>query len=99
MGATSARRPVLRLIQGALDEPVEWSWFCGHCAASSPGGEPPLPFARVCNSCGVVVLLETRADVVPGRQDAFLVIDAALSVQAMSRRAEALLGLAGAMTV
>jgi hypothetical protein len=35
--------------------------------------------------------METRADVVPDRQDAFLVIDAALSVQAMSRRAEALL--------
>jgi hypothetical protein len=35
--------------------------------------------------------METRADVVPDRQDAFLVIDAALSVQAMSGRAEALL--------
>jgi hypothetical protein len=38
------------------------------------------------------VLTEARADLVPGRQDAFLVIDAALSIQAMSRRAEVLLG-------
>jgi hypothetical protein len=47
----------------------------------------------VCKSCGLGRLIETRADVVPGRQDAFLVIDAGLWVQAMSRRAEALLGV------
>jgi hypothetical protein len=99
MEATPARRPVLRLIQGALDEPVEWSWFCGHCAAPSPGGEPPAPFARVCSTCGLGLLIETRADVIPGRQDAFLVIDAALSVQAMSRRAVALLGVDEARAV
>jgi hypothetical protein len=89
----SARKPVLRLIEGGLDEPVEWSWFCSHCAAPSPGGEPPTPLARVCKSCGLGLLTEARADLVPGRQDAFLVIDAALSIQAVSRRAEVLLGV------
>jgi hypothetical protein len=43
--------------------------------------------------------MEARADVIPGRQDAFLVIDAALSVQAMSRRAEALLGVSEQLAV
>jgi hypothetical protein len=47
----------------------------------------------VCPSCGLGLLLETRRDVVPGSADAFVVIDSALLVQAMSRRAEGLLGM------
>jgi hypothetical protein len=46
----------------------------------------------VCRSCGLGLLLETPSTAVPGPQDAFLVVDSALLVQAMSRRAEALLG-------
>jgi hypothetical protein len=38
-------------------------------------------------------MLETRADCVPGHRDAFLVIDSSLLVQAMSTRAETLLGV------
>lgn len=49
--------------------------------------------ARVCRSCGLGVMLETRIDVAPTSRDAFLVIDSALLVQAMSKRAETLLGV------
>jgi PAS domain-containing protein len=85
-------RPALRLVETSEAQPaVEWSWFCGHCAA--PQGDAPPPHARVCPSCGLGLLLETRRDVVPGRQDAFLVIDSALLVQAVSRRAQTLLGV------
>jgi hypothetical protein len=87
----SQNRPALRLVPGALDVPDEWGWFCGHCAAPSPGGEPPAPVARVCRSCGLGLLLEARVDVLPTAQDAFIVVDARLLVQAMSRRAEQLL--------
>jgi hypothetical protein len=38
-------------------------------------------------------LLETRADALPNRGSAFLVVDAALLVQAMSRRAEQVLAM------
>jgi PAS domain-containing protein len=38
-------------------------------------------------------MLETRQDIVPTNRDAFLVIDSSLLVQAMSRRAETLLGV------
>jgi PAS domain-containing protein len=38
-------------------------------------------------------MLETRRDAVPTRGDAFLVIDSSLLVQAMSERAESLLGV------
>ncbi len=38
-------------------------------------------------------MLETRRDIVPSHRDAFLVIDSSLLVQAMSWRAETLLGV------
>ena len=83
----------MRLVQGARVQTVEWSWFCGHCAAPAPGDAPPPPTARVCRACGLGLLLETRSDVLPSDRDAFLVIDSALAVQAMSRRAQSLLAL------
>jgi hypothetical protein len=85
-------RPALRLVEGGLDPNVEHRWFCGHCAAPSPAGAPP-PTARVCTSCGLGLLLETREDAVPGEDDAFLVVDSTLLVQAMSKRAESFLGM------
>jgi PAS domain-containing protein len=39
------------------------------------------------------LLLETRSDAAPGSDDAFLVIDSRLTVQAVSRDAERLLGI------
>jgi PAS domain-containing protein len=87
------QRPVLRLVEGGLDTTAEWVWFCGHCAAPSPGGTPPPPSARVCGECGLGLLLEARDDAVPTARDAFLVVDCALLVQAMSREAQALLGV------
>ncbi len=94
-------RPALRLVRGADVAPaeVEWTWFCGHCAAPSPSSSPPPPTARVCTSCGLGLLLETRADTAPNPRDAFLVIDTSLLVQAMSRRAQALLELTEAEAV
>jgi PAS domain-containing protein len=52
-----------------------------------------VPSARVCQSCGLGLLLEARTDVVPTEREAFLVIDSSLLVQAMSRRAQVLLAL------
>ena len=94
-------RPALRLVEGPQIAPaeVEWTWFCGHCAAPSPSDEPPAPTARVCTLCGLGLLLETRRDTAPTPDDAFLVIDHALLVQAMSRRAQVLLGLTEAEAI
>lgn len=87
-------RPALRLVEGGLDDSqTTWLWFCGHCAAPSPSGSAPPPNARVCSSCGLGLLLEARQDVVPDARDAFLVVDSALLVQAMSREAQSLLGV------
>jgi hypothetical protein len=86
-------RPALSLVERHLDQAVDWAWFCGHCAAPSPGGVAPAANRRVCGTCGLGVLLATRPDARPGRHDAFLVIDSRLTVQAMSRRAERFLAL------
>ncbi len=53
----------------------------------------------MCPSCGLGLLLETRRDTAPAPRDAFLVIDSAMLVQAMSRRAQALLDLSEAEAV
>ena len=96
---TPSTRPALRLVEGPSPAELDWSWFCGHCAAPPPNGEPPAPTARVCASCGLGLLLEARADVVPNGTEPFLVVDSQLRVQAVSRRAETLLGLEEALAV
>lgn len=53
----------------------------------------PPPSARVCRSCGLGLLLEAREDTIPSAREAFLVIDSALLVQAMSREAQTLLAM------
>ena len=59
----------------------------------------PAPTARVCTSCGLGLLLEAREDAIPDSRDAFLVVDSALLVQAMSREAQSLLDLSEEMAV
>lgn len=91
--------PQLRLVESQSVVEAEWTWFCGHCAAPAPNGDPPAPNARVCPSCSLGLLLESRSDVVPTSRDAFLVVDSSLLVQGVSRRAEGMLDVAEALTV
>jgi hypothetical protein len=88
-----SQRPALRLVQSTTEPAVEYAWFCGHCAAPSISHGPPPPHARVCGSCGLGLLLETRADVAPNPDDSFLVVDSQLLVQAVSVNAERILGV------
>jgi hypothetical protein len=83
--------PALRVIPGALELDSGWSWFCGHCAAAP--SEEVSPLARVCPSCGMGLLLETRTEAAPDCDDAFLVVDSRMTVQALSSRAGELLNL------
>jgi hypothetical protein len=92
-------RPQLRLVESPSVVEAEWTWFCGHCAAPAPNGDPPAPNARVCQSCNLGLMLESRNDVIPTSRDAFLVVDSTLLVQGVSRKAETLLDVAEALTV
>jgi hypothetical protein len=89
----------LRLVHSAPAAEERPGWFCGHCAAGAPGGIAPAPTARVCETCGLGLLLETRADGLPEPGDAFLVVDSSLRVQALSNRAERLLEMSEAEAV
>jgi ribosomal protein S27AE len=90
IAATNPRGP-LRLVHSSPVRVHEPSWFCGKCAAPTRDGQAPAPNARVCPQCGLGLLLETRSDARPLPSDAFIVVDATLSVQAVSERAEQLL--------
>jgi hypothetical protein len=79
--------PHLRLVP-AVAAPKPQKTFCGHC-----GAEPePDVHGRVCESCGLGVLLTANADAAPRPDDPFMVVDGSLCVCAVSRVAEELLG-------
>jgi hypothetical protein len=78
----------LRLVP-AVAEPQPQRTFCGHC-----GAEPESELhGRVCESCGLGVLLTANADAAPRPGDPFMIVDGSLCVCALSQVAEELLGV------
>lgn len=84
----------LRLLEPEIETS---SWFCGHCGFSTAGTDTPA--SRVCTECESGLMLQTSADAAPSADDAFLVIDSSLTVQALSRHAETALGVPEANAV
>jgi hypothetical protein len=87
MTIAATRRPVLRLLEPDAETS---SWFCGHCGAPAQDAEPTT---RVCPECAAGLLVATRRDALPARDDAFLIVDSSLAVQALSEHAEYALGV------
>jgi hypothetical protein len=85
-------RPALHLVAPLEQEaPAPLVAFCSHCG-TRPAQAPALASSsRVCGSCGLGLILESRADVAPNAGDAFLVLDHSLAVCAVSEAAERLL--------
>jgi PAS domain-containing protein len=67
--------------------------FCGHCGREPEEDRELESRSRVCERCGMGLLLRASADAAPAPADPFLVIDGSLTVCAMSRQAEKLLGV------
>jgi hypothetical protein len=88
MEATAVGRTTLTLVKEPT-EPEPLVSFCSHCADRVP---TPAVAARVCPKCGLGVMLEADAELAPREAAAFLVLDGAMSVCAVSRAAETLLG-------
>jgi len=78
-------QPATRALEGERSRQEETVWFCGHCAAR-PAGAPPR--SRVCARCGLGLLLAASAEMAPAPGSAFLVLDEALSICAVSEGAE-----------
>ena len=87
-------RPVLRLVSTPVEQEAlaPLVSFCSHCGTHPAPEEAPAP-SRVCAICGLGLILESRADVAPDTDDAFLVLDRSLAVCAVSRAAEQLLAI------
>ena len=87
-------RPALRLVVAPELEPAAPSVpFCSHCGSrpSASGNVANAAISRVCGDCSLGLILEAAEHVAPHAGDAFLVLDRALSVCAVSASAERLL--------
>lgn len=80
----------LRLVPGT-EEARPRRLFCGHCAAPPENGTPSA--TRVCDRCGLGLVLDAPPDTAPTPKDAFMVVDSGMSIRALSKRAERLLGV------
>jgi hypothetical protein len=63
--------------------------FCAHCGTQPEQGKTTS--SRICSQCGLGLVLRARGDTAPQSDEAFLVVDGALAVCAVSREAEVLL--------
>jgi hypothetical protein len=65
---------------------------CGEPAESPPRAESPLSRARVCNACGMGVLLSCTREALPGARAAFVIATVDLKINAVSLGAEEIFG-------
>src|SRR3954447_1246476 len=87
----AAKQSPLRIVRkDGPSEPLRI--FCGHCGRTpDPGSDARA--SRVCSKCGMGLLLQAPASTAPSNDDPFLVVDGALTICAVSRQAERLLGV------
>jgi hypothetical protein len=83
-------RPQLIAIPGYADRQADVH-FCGHCAHAAVAGADPV--SRVCGRCGLGLLIGAPPQLAPGPENAFMLVDSALSVCGISAQAEELLGV------
>lgn len=81
---------ILRAVEAAE---ADRRTFCGYCG-KRPADDRAAPASRVCADCGLGLLLTADVGLAPAADDAFLVVDAGLTVRALSQGAERLLHLA-----
>ena len=88
-----SQRPFLKLVT-APAEVRPGRLFCGHCAREPAATPQSMNGSRVCEHCGLGLLLEAGTDMAPTPADPFLVVDAGQYICAVSKAGEKLLGAA-----
>jgi len=77
-------------------EPASKKRFCSRCgepAVDPPANDPPPAYEqRVCDVCGMGVLLRCAADALPGANASFLIVTRKLEIAALSESAETMFG-------
>jgi hypothetical protein len=84
-------RALLAVVPDVAIEPSVTALFCSHCGTRAAWVTMEDVPSRVCQDCGLGLLLESSADVAPDAGAAFIVLDSSLSVCAVSDGAEKLL--------
>ena len=73
--------------------------FCSRCGGpDNPLAGRPEHSRRVCDRCGMGVMLTSAGDALPGPGAAFMVVTAELAVSAVSRSGDKLFGEEGELT-
>ena len=92
MGGPRQGRPMLALVPELSREPAPIVAFCGHCGARPAGSTVQEASSRVCGELRPrAAPLQASADAAPVAGGAFIVLDSAMAVCAVSRAAEDLL--------
>ena len=78
-GQFSRGRAALAVVPTQKPAQGPTTWFCSNCGVQPDDGADQQR-SRVCESCGLGVLLETRADAAPHDGGAFMVLDRTLAV-------------------
>lgn len=93
MSAQHPHGPELAAVSQTAPRPAAPSVsFCSHCGMR-PEAAAGTRGSRVCEQCGLGLLLQAAADVAPEAGQPFVVIDGSLSVCAVSEAAERLLAM------
>jgi PAS domain-containing protein len=87
-----SQRPALFVVPRVEPDTGPDVTFCSHCGERPGWSRLDQAPSRVCEQCGLGLLLEAAADAAPYPGEAFMVLDGSLSVCAVSGAAERLLG-------
>lgn len=82
-------------VPAVLPQRVEHTRFCSRCAATAEETEPQLltyGFDRVCDHCGMGVMLSAPSAALPAAGGAFVVVTRDGRISAVSEAAERLIG-------
>ena len=88
----SPQSAILRAIEPDAPRRQTFCGYCGHRPENQGEGAGESQ-SRVCTECELGLLLTTDEALSPARKDAFLVVDAGLSIRALSTAAETLFAI------
>jgi PAS domain-containing protein len=87
-----ADRPFLGSVRSALTDRIRFCSRCGIVREERELGFNPPDLERVCNDCGMGVMLNAGRDALPNAGMAFLIVTDDLRISAVSEAAERIFG-------
>jgi hypothetical protein len=86
--------PLTEIDRLPVGDGAEAARFCSRCGAGhQSASEPRASDIRVCDACGMGVLLQCSSSALPGQREMFLIVTSDLRVSAVSETAEPVFGI------